>query len=154
MPVLTLRPTSSPGSPTVLLWPGTTTQGWLLSHSSCLSGRTRGLIYSLQNKHRAHLCMKCPLGISNFLEEISSLPPFCCFPLFLCIDHRGKLSYLSVLFFGSIAVPPSQWSLLSFSAPGKGPLCPLSSRCSLIRAGSEACPSPEQPGRGGRLCCC
>lgn len=39
-----------PGSPTVLVWPGTTTRGWLLSHSSCLSGRTRGLIYSLQNK--------------------------------------------------------------------------------------------------------
>ena len=35
------------------------------------------------------------LDISNFLEEISSLPPFYCFPLFLCIDHWGRLSYLS-----------------------------------------------------------
>lgn len=26
------------------------TLGWLLSHSSCLSGRTKGLIYSLQNE--------------------------------------------------------------------------------------------------------
>ena len=45
--------------------------------------------------------MKCSLGISNFLEEISSLP-FCCFPLFLCIDHWGRLSFLSLLFFGAL----------------------------------------------------
>ena len=45
--------------------------------------------------------MKCSLGISNFLEEISSLP-FYCFPLFLCIDHWGRLSYLSLLFFGTL----------------------------------------------------
>ena len=41
------------------------------------------------------------LGISNFLEEISSLP-FCCFPLFLCTDCWGRLSYLSLLFFGTL----------------------------------------------------
>ena len=28
--------------------------------------------------------------------------PFYCFPLFLCIDHRGRLSYLSLLFFGTL----------------------------------------------------
>ena len=39
---------------------------------------------------------KCSLGISNFLEEIS------CFPLFLCTDHWGRLSYLSLLFFGTL----------------------------------------------------
>ena len=44
--------------------------------------------------------MKCSLGISNFLEEISSLFPFCCFPLFLCIDRWGRLSYLLLVFFG------------------------------------------------------
>ena len=43
----------------------------------------------------AHLCMKRSLGISNFLEEMSSLP-FCCFPLFLCIDCWERLSYLSL----------------------------------------------------------
>ena len=37
--------------------------------------------------------------VSNFLEEISFFP-FYCFPLFLCIDHLGRLSYLSLLFFG------------------------------------------------------
>ena len=28
--------------------------------------------------------------------------PFCCFPLFLCIDRWGRLSYLSLLFFGTL----------------------------------------------------
>ena len=45
--------------------------------------------------------MKCSLGISNFLEEISSLP-FCCFPLFLCTDCWRRLSYLFLLFFGTL----------------------------------------------------
>ena len=43
--------------------------------------------------------MKCSLGISNFLEESF---PFYCFPLFLCINHWGRLSYLSLLFFGTL----------------------------------------------------
>ena len=55
--------------------------------------------------------MKCSLGISNFLEEISSLSlsivflyffPFYCFPLFLCIVHLGRLPYVSMLFFGTL----------------------------------------------------
>ena len=41
--------------------------------------------------------MKYSLGISNFLNDLSSFP-FYCFPLFLCIDHLGRLSYLSLLF--------------------------------------------------------
>ena len=44
----------------------------------------------------AHFCMKCSLGISNFLEEIS------CFPLFICIVHLKRLSCLSLLFFGNL----------------------------------------------------
>ena len=39
--------------------------------------------------------MKCSLGISNFF-------PFYCFPLFLCIVHLRRLSYLSLLFFGTL----------------------------------------------------
>ena len=46
--------------------------------------------------------MKCSLGISNFLEEISSLPHSIVSPLFLCIDCWGRLSYLSWLFFGTL----------------------------------------------------
>ena len=47
----------------------------------------------------AHLCMKCSLSISNFLEEVSSVSHSIVF-VFLCTDHRGRLSYLSLLFFG------------------------------------------------------
>ena len=46
-------------------------------------------------------CMKCSLGITNFLEENWSFP-FCCFPLFLCTDRCRRLSYLSLLFFGTL----------------------------------------------------
>ena len=45
--------------------------------------------------------MKYSLRIFNFLEEISGLP-FYCFPLFLCIVHLRRLSYLSLLFFGTL----------------------------------------------------
>ena len=44
--------------------------------------------------------MKCSLGISDFLEEISSLSHFIVF-LYLCINHWGRL-YLSFLFFGTL----------------------------------------------------
>ena len=50
----------------------------------------------------AHLCMKCSLAISDFLEEISSLSRFNCFALFLCTVHLGRLSYLSLLFSGTL----------------------------------------------------
>ena len=46
-------------------------------------------------------CMKISLDIANFLEEMSSLS-ILFFPLFLCIDHWGRLSYLSLLFFGTL----------------------------------------------------
>ena len=52
----------------------------------------------------AHLRMRCSFGIPNFPEEISSLSHFLfvclfCFPIFLCIVHLGRLSYLFLLFF-------------------------------------------------------
>ena len=43
--------------------------------------------------------MKYSLGIFNFLEESF---PFYCFLIFLCVDHLGRLSYLSLLFFGTL----------------------------------------------------
>ena len=43
--------------------------------------------------------MKYFLGISKFLEE--SFPVYC-FPLFLWIHHWGRLSYLFLLFFGTL----------------------------------------------------
>ena len=45
--------------------------------------------------------MKSSLGISNFLEKISSLSHSVVFST-RCIDHWGRLSYLSLLFFGTL----------------------------------------------------
>ena len=45
--------------------------------------------------------MKCSVGIYNFLEEISSLSHSAVF-LFLHFDHWERLSYLSLLFFGTL----------------------------------------------------
>ena len=88
---------------------------WVIT-PSWLSGSWRYFLYScsvysyhlflisshtISVPYRAHLCMKCSLGISNFLEEISSLS-ILLFPLFLCTDHWGRLSYLSLLFFGTL----------------------------------------------------
>ena len=42
--------------------------------------------------YQAHLCMKCPLGISNFLEEISSLSQSVVFLYFFAlITEEGFL---------------------------------------------------------------
>ena len=46
--------------------------------------------------------MRYSLDTSNFLEEISSLYPFYCFPLFLHTVHWGRPSYLSLLFSGTL----------------------------------------------------
>ena len=45
------------------------------------------------------LAWNIPLVSPVFLKR-SLVFLFYCFPLFLCIDHWGKLSYLSLLFFG------------------------------------------------------
>ena len=58
-------------------------------------------VHTVSVLYCAHLGMKYSLGVSNFLEEISSFP-FYCFPLFLCIVHVSRLSYLSLLFFGTL----------------------------------------------------
>ena len=58
-------------------------------------------VHTVSVLYCAHLGMKYSLGVSNFLEEISSFP-FYCFPLFLFIVHLSRLSYLSLLFFGTL----------------------------------------------------
>ena len=45
--------------------------------------------------------LNIPLVSLIFLKR-SLVFLFCCFPLFLCIDHWGRLSYLSLLFFGTV----------------------------------------------------
>ena len=42
-----------------------------------------------------------PLVSLIFLKQYLVFP-FCCFPLFLCIDHFGRLSYLSLVFFETL----------------------------------------------------
>jgi len=46
--------------------------------------------------------MKCSLGVSNFLEEISSLSHSIVFFSFFALINLGRLSYLSLLFFGTL----------------------------------------------------
>ena len=65
-----------------------------------LSGQCKEIEENNRMEKTRDLCMKCSLGISDFLEEISSLSHHYCFPLFLCTDHWGRLSHLSLLFFG------------------------------------------------------
>ena len=82
----------------------------------------------------AHLHMKCSLGNSNFLEEISSLFHFIVFLYFFCTIHWRRLSYLSLqfgtlhsdgyifpfhlsfslLFFSQLFVRPPQTAILLF----------------------------------------
>ena len=65
--------------------------------------------------------MKCFLGISNFLKR-SLIFPLYCFPLFLFIDHWGRLSYLSLQFCrtlhsnGHIFFSPLLFASLLFTA--------------------------------------
>ena len=42
-----------------------------------------------------------PLISLTFLKRCLVFPSYC-FPLSLCIDHQGRLSYLSLLFFGTL----------------------------------------------------
>ena len=56
----------------------------------------------------AHLCMKCSLGISNFLEEISGLSHSIIFLYFFAL-----ITYLSIL--GILWNSAFKWVYLSFS---------------------------------------
>ena len=58
-------------------------------------------VHTISVLHRAHLCMKCSLGISNFLEEMSHLS-HSIVSLFLFIVHLSRLSFLSLLVFGTL----------------------------------------------------
>ena len=49
----------------------------------------------------AHPYMKHPLDAANFLDEISGFP-FYCFPLFCCMVHLRRPSFLSLPFSGTL----------------------------------------------------
>ena len=57
-------------------------------------------VHTISLLYFACLCMKCSLGVSDFLEKTSSLSHSC--PLFLCTVHLRRLSYPSFLFFGTL----------------------------------------------------
>ena len=72
---------------------------------SCTSARSIPFVL-----YWAHLCMKCSLGISDFLEEISSLSYSV---VFLCLCQSLRKTFLSLL-----AIPWNssfKWEYLSFS---------------------------------------
>ena len=58
----------------------------------------------------AHLCMKCSLGISNFLEEISSLSHSIVFLYFFELITEAFLSLFAILWNTAF-----RWVYLSFS---------------------------------------
>ena len=72
--------------------------------------------------------MKCSLGISNFLEEISSLSHSTVFLYFFALITLGKLAYRSFLVFGTLhsdgyvfSFHPVPFASLLFSAICKAP---------------------------------
>ena len=93
----------------------------LVITSSWLSGSWRSFLYS-SSMYSCHLFLISSASVRSipflsFIEPIfawniplvcliflkrSLVFQFCCFPLFLCIDHWGRLSYLTLLFFGTL----------------------------------------------------
>jgi len=81
---------------------------WAISGIWWWTGKP-GMVWSMGSQRVRHnwvtelnwTYMKCSFGISDFLEEISSLSHSIVF-LFLCIGHLGWLSYLSLLFFATL----------------------------------------------------
>ena len=90
-------------------------------------------VHTVSVLYWAHLCMKCSLGISNFLEEISSLSHSVVFLSFFALIHEDFLSLLAVhwnsaftwvylsispllslLFFSQLFIRPSQTTILLF----------------------------------------
>ena len=70
----------------------------------------------------AHLCIKCPLGVSNFLEEISSLSHSDVFLyLFALITDKAFLCLLAMLWKSAfswmyLSLSPLPFTSLLFSA--------------------------------------
>ena len=93
---------------------------WVIK-SLWLSGSLRSFLYS-SSGYSCHLSL-IPSASVRSIPFLSFIVPFiawnvflitliflkrflvfsvCCFPLFLCLDHLGRLSYLSLLFFGTL----------------------------------------------------
>ena len=69
-------------------------------------------VRSISVLYRYHLCMKCSLGISNFLEDISSLSQSVVFLYFFAlIMRKAFLSLLAIRWNSTF-----KWLYLSFSS--------------------------------------
>jgi len=78
--------------------------------------------------YRAHLCMKCSLGISNFLEEISSLSHSVGFLYFFAlIAEEGFLSLLAILWNSAFRCLYLSFSPLLFTSLPFTAICKASS---------------------------
>src|SRR5574341_63892 len=74
-------------------------------------------VHTISVLYRAHFCMKCSLGISNFLEEIPSLSHSVVFLYFFALmAEEGFLisPCYSLLFFSQLFVRPPQTAILLF----------------------------------------
>ena len=60
------------------------------------------MVHTFSVLYSAHLCMKCSIGISNFLKEISILSHSFFPSIFFLIVHLRGFSYISLLFFGTL----------------------------------------------------
>src|SRR5574337_1080751 len=82
-------------------------------------------VHTISVLYRAHLCMKCPLGISNFLEEISSLSHSVVSLSFFALIAEECFLFFSPLLFTSLlftaickASPDSHFAFLHFFSMG------------------------------------
>ena len=79
-------------------------------------------VHTIPVLYCAHLCMKCPLGISNFLEEISSLFHSIALLYFFSLITKEGFLILSLLFFGHlfkcsyVSFSPLSFTSLYFTA--------------------------------------
>ena len=78
--------------------------------------------------YSTYLCMRCSLGISGFLEKISSLSHSVAF-LFLCIVPLRRLSYLSLLFSETLHLFGYIWCIFPLRSPFPFPSLFFSAIC-------------------------
>ena len=111
------------------------------------------LFYFLFLLYFAHLCMKCSLGTSNFLEEISSLSHSVVF-LFLCTDRFESflispcyssdgyiflfLLCLSLLFFSQLFVRSPETTILPFCISFSGRRVLITASCTMSQTSNHS----------------
>ena len=93
-------------------------------HLFLISSASFGSILFL---YQAHLCMKCSLGVSDFLEEISSLSHSVVFLYFFALIAEEVLSLLAILWNSAFRCLYLSFSLLLFASLLFTAICKASS---------------------------